>query len=281
MIVRRVTMAAEHCRPLKRAIWRLWYDALAYRFAGERSLTFLNYGFAPLGRLPECPMLQPADEPNRLFIQLYDHLARKVPLGGRDVLEVGCGRGGGSAYLRRYFAPKSVVGVDFSAQSIRFCRLVHAARGLSFLCADAERLPFRDESFDVVINVESSHCYGSIGRFFRHVARVLRPGGHFLYADFCGERRLSAFAAEVGGCPLARIEQSDITAHVVRALEIDSDRRRTLIAKLVPAAAVGLFEHFVGAKGSEVFEELSSGALRYHACVFQKKTATETADVPS
>ena len=51
---------------------------------------------------------------------------------------------------------------------------------------NAESLPFADESFDAVINVEASHGYPDFPRFLAEVARVLRPGGHFLYADFRG-----------------------------------------------------------------------------------------------
>ena len=48
---------------------------------------------------------------------------------------------------------------------------------------DAESLPFGDEMFDAVVNVESSHCYGSTPAFLAQVKRVLRCGGHFLFAD--------------------------------------------------------------------------------------------------
>ena len=37
---------------------------------------------------------------------------------------------------------------------------------------------------DVVLNVESSHCYGSMPRFLAEVRRVLEPRGYFLHADF-------------------------------------------------------------------------------------------------
>ena len=48
---------------------------------------------------------------------------------------------------------------------------------------DADNLPFADQSFDAVINIEASHCYPRLSHFLADVARVLRPGGHFLYVD--------------------------------------------------------------------------------------------------
>ena len=37
---------------------------------------------------------------------------------------------------------------------------------------------------DAVIDADASYTYRDFERFFGEVARVLRPGGHFLYADF-------------------------------------------------------------------------------------------------
>ena len=63
--------------------------------------------------------------------------------------------------------------------------------GEESLCpGDAENLPFEDNSFDAIINVESSHCYGNVEQFLREVHRVLRPGGDFLFVDLRGAQKL-------------------------------------------------------------------------------------------
>ena len=54
---------------------------------------------------------------------------------------------------------------------------------IEFIQGSAERLPFGDEDFDVVINTESSHTYGSVAGFLSEVERVLQPGGYLLLAD--------------------------------------------------------------------------------------------------
>src|SRR5258708_19594708 len=59
---------------------------------------------------------------------------------------------------------------------------------VEFVGGDAENLPFAKASFDVVINVESAHCYGSIDRFLAEVHRVLRSSGRLAFADFVSER---------------------------------------------------------------------------------------------
>ena len=165
---------------IRQAIWQLWYPFLTWRVHKEEVL-FLNYAFEE-----EPPMnipLRCADEPNRACIQLYHHVATQVALRGKNVLEVSCGHGGGAAYLSRTFAPQHYTALDLNPAGIRFCRQRHQADGLVFIQGDAENLPFEKNTFDLVINVEASHCYPSFPRFLAEVARVLRPGGHFLYAD--------------------------------------------------------------------------------------------------
>ena len=79
---------------------------------------FMNYGFED----GNGPNLDPSDEVNRLFIQLYSMNLRGVEVEGRDVLEVGSGRGGGASWIARSLAPKSVVGVDFSSEAVNLCK---------------------------------------------------------------------------------------------------------------------------------------------------------------
>jgi ubiquinone/menaquinone biosynthesis C-methylase UbiE len=55
---------------------------------------------------------------------------------------------------------------------------------LTFVQGDAENLPFPDASFDIVVNVESSHTYPHFDRFAAEVRRVLRQGGRFVITDF-------------------------------------------------------------------------------------------------
>ena len=145
-------------------------------------MLFLNYAFEtapPLGLA-----LSPTDEPNRACIQLYHHVATPVDLRGRKVLEVSCGHGGGASYLARTLQPAHYTALDLNRTGIAFCRKRHPLAELDFLEGDARHLMFADHTFDAVLNVEASHCYPDFPGFLAEVSRVLRPGGHFLYADF-------------------------------------------------------------------------------------------------
>ena len=70
--------------------------------------------------------------------------------------------------------------------------------GLDFVHGDAENLPFPDESFDAVINVEASHIYPHFDRFLSEVKRVLRPGGHFLHVDFRNRDNFPSWESDSG-----------------------------------------------------------------------------------
>ena len=117
----------------------------------------LNYAFQT--DLPVDPELSPADEANRGCIQLYHHLISKVELAGKKVLEVSCGHGGGASWIVRSMQPVSYLGLDLDPAGIDFCRQRHPLEGLSFTKGNAQQLPFADATFDVVVNVEASHCY--------------------------------------------------------------------------------------------------------------------------
>lgn len=256
---------------LRRGFARWLYDRMATRLR-DPDWTFMNYGIVP----PDgtAPTLRPEDERNRLSIQLYHRTVSPADLAGLRVLEVGSGRGGGAAFLARYHAPARVTGVDFSAEAVALARTLHAGVGnLEFTVGDAERLPFPDASFDAVVNVESSHCYGSIAAFLSEASRVLRPGGVFLFADLRKADDMAALERALDAQPgWRRIAREDITAAVVAALDADDARRRQLIEALVrrPRARRPAGE-FAGVVGSRIYENFRTRAFLYHRYAFLRR----------
>jgi SAM-dependent methyltransferase len=253
---------------IRRSLWRAWYQFYARRLA-QPDWAFMNYGYAESDGAPPI-VLQEADEPDRLCIQLYDRVARPANLRGCDVLEVGSGRGGGSSYVMRYLGPASVVGADFSSEAVSFCIRHRIVPGLRFTEGDAEALPFPDASFDAVLNVESSHCYGTMAAFLSEVYRVLRPGGCFLFADFRPADRLVDLRAQLSACRMQMVEEEIITPNVVAALEQDSTRKLGLIRRYVPRLLRRPFGRFAGIEGSNIHERFKSGQAEYLRCVLRK-----------
>lgn len=178
---------------------------------------FQNHGYAEEGE--SFDWLKPEDEGHRYPLNLARYLVAGLELEDRTILDVGCGRGGTCSFLVRYFRPRLVVGLEYARSCLALCRRAHAHPRLGFVRGDAALLPFAGESFDVVTNLESSHCYPAPWLFFAEVWRILRPGGSFCYADVFGDlgeparvrRRLESlgFAIE---------REDDITDRVARGL---------------------------------------------------------------
>lgn len=253
---------------LKRALIHRLYDTISTLDRGA-DLPLLNYGYVPLnGDRP--PVLGAAEEKHRLSIQLYHHVAGAVELAGKEVLEVGSGRGGGAAYVARAFRPRSLLGVDRCRKAVEFCARTYAVDGLSFREGDAEALPAADGTFDVVMNVESSHGYGSLARFLAEVRRVLRPGGWFLYADHRNRHELAGWREELLASGLELRKEEEITPQVVRALELDHDRKAALIEGKCPWWLRGAIREFAATRGSRAFERFRTREVRYLNFVFRK-----------
>lgn len=247
---------------MRKAVWRFWYPFLTRRLRNDAVL-FLNYAFEedpPLG-IP----LSPEDEPNRACIQLYHHVAAQVPLRGKEVLEVSCGHGGGAAYLTRTFQPKRYTALDLNSVAIQFCKEHHQISGLFFQQGDAGHLPFESGAFDAVINVEASHCYPDFPRFLAEVARVVRPGGYFLYADFRWADRLAEWERALAACPLQTRHTRTINAEVLRGMDRNSARSLELIARHLPKILHGLGRDFAGVQGSRIYNALVNGELTYRS----------------
>jgi len=263
----RVFIALCRVPVLKKALWRAWYQYLA---ASQRApeWTFMNYGYVGPGS--EALNLEEKDQEDRNWILLYHHVASGVDLQGLSVLEVGSGRGGGASFTRRYGNAARVTGVDLSANAVEFSRAMHQMDGLEFRIGDAEHLPFDDRCFDAVVNVESSHCYPSFEKFVSEVCRVLRPGGHFLHADFRGRGEVETWRSALRSSCFTILRETDITPNVLAALDWDNDRKLDLIHRLIPRVLRPSFLDFAAVRGSAIYEAFQSGKLVYISFVLLK-----------
>jgi SAM-dependent methyltransferase len=253
----------------RQSAWRLCYELLASRVPSP-DWAFMNYGYAPLEPAPVLP-LEVSDEPDRLCIQLYQHTVGAVVLRGTDVLEVGSGRGGGASYLSRYLRPHSVIGLDLSQEAVDLCNRHRKGPGLAFTRGNAQSMPFADSSFDAVINVESSHCYPSMGKFLSEVHRVLRPGGSLLFADLRRSDGQNALLGQFGASSLNLEREDDITANVLTALRVDNDRKSQLIQDLIPWPFRRPFRAFAGIEGTMNYVGFENGTLRYVSAHLTKR----------
>lgn len=261
----------------RRFVSRRLYEYLGRKYP-TAEWTTMNYGFHD----PALADPQPgADRPEQLALNLYQYVATMGDdpggLDGRDVLEVGSGRGGGAAYLAGQMTTGSYCALDVSASATHMAATRYAeVAGLQYRQGDAENLAFAEASFDTVLNIESAHCYGSLQGFLAEVRRVLRPGGELRFADFVSSRggAQQRLQETLSGCGLATIYSRDITSNVVEALVLDEARKRALLERWVRGPFATFARGAYAMEGSAMRRELASGQTRYLA-VLLRKPATQ------
>jgi SAM-dependent methyltransferase len=163
--LRRDAGSAESVRAM-----RGWWDEQAPDYYGEHGafLGDADFVWGPEDlREQQARLLAPDD----------------AALAGRRVLEVGCGAAQCSRWLRAHGARP--VAFDLSGGQLAQARVLAARTGLEvpLVQADAQRLPFRDASFDLACS-----AYGAVpfvadsAAVMSEVARVLRPGGRWVFS---------------------------------------------------------------------------------------------------
>jgi ubiquinone/menaquinone biosynthesis C-methylase UbiE len=252
----------------RRMIWKPVYETIAKKFK-VADWQFMNYGYAPQAH--EAPLtLHPEDEVNRYSIQLYHYLVSILEVPGKEILEVGSGRGGGANYIKKYLKPEKITGLDIAYNAVKLANQKHSTVGLTFVQGNAEELPFNDESFDVIINVESCHAYGSVPAFLKEVKRVLRPGGYFLCTDIRSPNGMQTLKNSLLATSMHISVEEDITGNVINAIEMEETVKQKRISDNIPKWLAKPFKEFAGVKGSKIHEDLKNGSLLYHRFVLQK-----------
>lgn len=247
-----------------------YYTSLS-RLVPDPRVTFMNHGYADATD-DDLSWCDEADLPWRYAVNLVRRTLGDTRIEGARVLDVGCGRGGPAAYVARLGA-REVTGLDACADAVAFCAQRHSRPGLRFVHGHADRLPFHDASLDVVLNVESSHCYLDRPAFFAEVARVLEPGGAFCYADIFQGDELDATRRWLARQPQLRAgEPQDITAGVIRAIERNRERLAELLGDTVDPRLdnAAIVEHLVHAINVQIYDNYVSGRWRYHAWAIEK-----------
>ena len=153
------------------------------------------------------PLFAPAPEAlNLRYQRMYDRIAPLYDFAesifrrivGRDIraflvdefelrprmriLEVSIGTG---ANLRFLSPDAEIHGLDLSMQMLRACRrnLRRTRREAALYQGEAERLPFRDNSFDLVFHVGGFNFFSDRRRALQEMLRVARPGSKLIVSD--------------------------------------------------------------------------------------------------
>jgi ubiquinone/menaquinone biosynthesis C-methylase UbiE len=178
--------------------------------------------------------------------------------GTQRVLDVATG-GGHTAFALAPYAVE-VVALDFTRPMLEVAQREAVARGLSmlrFLEGDAQALPCKDASFEVVTCRHAAHHFPQVDRAVREWARVLTPAGKLLLVDSISPEEEEAQALlhdiEVLRDPshvrshrmaqwLALLAQAGFTVDIARAWGVDLDLLDWTQRMRTPPAVVAVIE---------------------------------------
>ena len=179
---------------------------------------------------------------------------RQIDWTGKTVLDLGCAGGFMAEALTERGA--RVTGIDPAERAIEAAR-AHASRqghAIRYDVGVGEALPYGDAAFDIVVCVDVLEHVRDLGEVLAEVARVLRPGGVFLY-DTINRNPLARFAAItvaediVGLLPRGTHDPEMF----IKPAELDEALTR---AGLVPSPGPGLGPRGINRRGDFVFGPL-------------------------
>ncbi len=139
------------------------------------------------------------------------------------ILDVGCGIGG-PARVIAFETGCKVTGIDLTEDFIRTAKLLSELVGLDdrteFICADATKLPFNDETFDIVWTQHAQMNIKEKDKLYSEIFRVLKKGGKFIYYDIFSTGNDPLFY------PLPWAEKINIS-HLITVHEYDELLKKT------------------------------------------------------
>ena len=254
---------------LRERLWKLAYETFP-KVLPDADWWFMNYGYEPSDA--ERYQFGTLDEQQFQWRSraMYHYLAARAQVAGKDVLEVGSGRGGGLRHVAETMHTASATGLDFAASAIAFCQKNHTGTSARYVEGNSMDMPFESETFDVVLNVESCHAYRDQAQFLREVVRVLRPGGTLHLVDVRALWNWDLLYQWLNEAGLELLENVDISPNVVTAIERDEPTKKALIKKRVPFWLRGMFTEFAGNVGSQLYERLNNGEIQYRRIVARR-----------
>uniref|UniRef100_A0A0N5ACI0 Methyltransf_11 domain-containing protein n=1 Tax=Syphacia muris TaxID=451379 RepID=A0A0N5ACI0_9BILA len=198
---------------------RLIFYPMLYLMRKQCTLTFLNLGYKPKKEELKLDLVEnniQTDAALKAHVYLYEQTLSACPqyplLTGMNILEVSCGHGGGLRWIMKTHPEiTSAIGIDL---------YVDEALQRQLKIGDAHNMPFKDDTFDLLINVESSHLYRNIKQFFMECSRVLRPNKYLCWTDLRYREKINNVLEVASSSGFQLINITDITREVLNGIEL-------------------------------------------------------------
>ncbi|MGD2084781.1 MAG: methyltransferase domain-containing protein [Candidatus Aminicenantes bacterium] len=226
-------------------------------------VTFLNLGYVANDKKQYAVKKPKKICFNKYSVRLLFEVIGDYNLEGKTIIELGSGRGGNIVTISEYYNPQVMIGLDLSPTNIQFCQENLKLDNGCFIVGDVENIPSPDSMYDAVLNLESSHYYPDMFKFYHQVFRILKPEGSFLYADILPADMFKVYEEYLENMGFSILRNQDISSNVLLSCEEISKIRES-------KKNIRLYETFLVVPGSQVYEELNTGVKRYKILILKK-----------
>lgn len=256
--------------------WKWFYDYLS-TVSPSNKHTLQNLGYADMCK-DGVFLESQKDSAEVLQIQLYHHAvimhAGIHDLAGKTIVDVSSGRGGGLNYLVNELKPKAAYGIDVCPHNVEMSQQFHKHKHVEFVNADAESIHASmkkaEKAVDVVVNVESSHCYFDLASFFDGVSWMLKDDGVFVFSDMRHVSEMKELHVQIS--KYFTIEKrEDIRRHVLHSVTIQSEAKKNDFYTHAPWYLRYVLKEFIGVDNTYLSEQLKHGHFTYFSYVLKKK----------
>jgi len=267
-----------------------WFSFYEWVSAVGNGVPFycMNWGFAQADpdSTPAEDILQPtfpfaSSQPPqyRLYHYMCSLLPKHAMKPETQLLEISSGRGGGLCYLSHVFNLKSVVGVDWTLNNLNVAKTVATAsdRQVKWVHSGYKDLMaqgLQPASFDVILNVEASHCYDDFDAFLDIALSLLRPGGHLLWTDFRPKDQMRALLAlihrRVDLGKFETVRDEDISRNVMAGMTASRDHNMKFIQYAPKVFHPVLIWFAASSESAASFRQFAEHRSEYRAICLRK-----------
>ena len=203
---------------------------------------------------------------------------------GKDVLEVACGAGIGLGHLAKF--AKKVVGGDIDRNLLKYGQKHYRERDkIKLQLFDAHHLPFKDNSFGVIVLYEAIYYLARPEKFVAEASRVLRENGLLIicsvnkdWLDFNPSPSSIRYfsASEL----FLLLNQKFSGVEIYGAFPTAADSTKDKIISLIKRTAVVLHLMPKTMKGKELFKRIFFGKLQVLPAELEEKMGIYSPPIP-
>ncbi|MDD5417164.1 MAG: class I SAM-dependent methyltransferase [Candidatus Aenigmarchaeota archaeon] len=142
---------------------------------------------------------------------------KRIPLEKGKVLDIGCGYGALISHLHMIKPRLSFIGIDSSNFMIKTAKKYMSDKNILFVKARADKLPYKNGVFDLVVCKDTFHHFISPEKVLREMYRVTKKGGHIYITDLRRDSDMKIILSEINEIARTNITHARLYIDSIKA----------------------------------------------------------------